>query len=544
MSKVAHYLQEHVMGEVMTSLDARRYFSTDGSIFTIAPAVIMYPRNENDVRKVARFAWQLAERGRIIPITARGSGTDQGGAAIGSGIILAFPAHLNRIIELDAKSGVVVVEPGANYGRVQQTLETHGRFLPPFPSSVEYSTLGGAVANNASGEKSLKYGDTRAYVKALRVVLANGEVIETYRLSKRELSKKLGLATFEGEIYRALDALIEENQSLIDKSILNVTKNSAGYDLLDIKTKEGFDLTPLFVGSQGTLGLVSEITLETETHNPKTNLLVGFFNDIQKAQKAILELRGLSSLPSAIEMVDDNLLQIVQKVNPNQLKDLIPTPMPRIILLVEFDEVSEHTQKRLVKKAHKILEKYAASQQEAKNDEEKENLWKIRHAAATVVAQSDTALKAVPVIEDGIVPPEAFSDYLTGVQELLKRNHLQAAVWGHAGDANLHMQPLLDLSQVGDRQKAIRLMDEYYALVIGLGGSTSAEHGDGRLRAPYLSKLYGPEVYGLFQKVKTIFDPYNILNPGVKVNASLEDIKPLIRHEYSLGAWYDHLPRS
>src|SRR5471030_1461546 len=145
MSKVAHYLQEHVLGEVMTSLDARRYFSTDGSIFTVAPAVVMYPRNENDVRKTARFSWQLAERGRIVPITARGSGTDQSGAAIGSGIVLIFPAHMNRIIEFDGKTGVATVEPGINYGKLQQTLQTHGRYLPPYPASLEYSTIGGAV---------------------------------------------------------------------------------------------------------------------------------------------------------------------------------------------------------------------------------------------------------------------------------------------------------------------------------------------------------------------------------------------------------------
>jgi FAD/FMN-containing dehydrogenase len=544
MSKVAHYLQEHVMGEVMTSVDARRYFSTDGSIFTVPPAVIMYPRNENDVRKTARFAWQLAERGRIIPITARGSGTDQAGAAIGSGIILAFPAHLNRIIELDTKTGVVVVEPGINYGKLQQTLETHGRFLPPFPASIEYSTIGGAVANNAAGEKSLKYGDTRAYVKALRVVLANGEVIETHRLNKRELNKKLGLATFEGEIYRALDALIEESQSVIGTTELNVTKNAAGYSLSGIKTKEGFDLTPLFVGSQGTLGIVTEVTLETEAHNSDTSLLAGFFDDVAKSQKAVLELRNLPSLPCAIEMVDDNLLRIVEKVNPNQLKDVIPMPLPRIVLLVEFDEANERVQKRLTKKARKILEKFATSMTEALSEEDKEKLWKIRHAAATVVAQSDSQAKAIPLIEDGVVPPEKYGEYVTRVQQLLQQQHVQAAVWGHAGDGNLHMQPLLDLAQVGDRQKAMRLMEEYYQIVIDLGGSTSGEHGDGRLRGPYLSKLYGAEAYGLFQKVKQIFDPYAILNPGVKVNVSLESIKPLMRHEYALGAWYDHLPHS
>ncbi len=129
MSKVAHYLQEHVSGEVVTSADARRYFSTDGSIFTVTPAVILYPRSENDVRKAARFSWQLAERGRVIPLTARGAGTDQSGAAIGEGIILAFTAHLNRIVEFNAKTGVVTVEPGINYGKLQQTLQTHGRFF-------------------------------------------------------------------------------------------------------------------------------------------------------------------------------------------------------------------------------------------------------------------------------------------------------------------------------------------------------------------------------------------------------------------------------
>jgi len=153
MSKVAHYLQEHLMGEVMTSPDARRFFATDASVLSMTPSVIVYPRNENDVRKTARFTWQLAERGRVIPITARGAGTDLSGAAIGSGIMLSFPAHMNKIMEFDTKSGYATVEPGTNYAKLQQTLHTHDRFLPPYPSSAEYSTVGGAVANNSSGEK-------------------------------------------------------------------------------------------------------------------------------------------------------------------------------------------------------------------------------------------------------------------------------------------------------------------------------------------------------------------------------------------------------
>lgn len=545
MSKVAHYLQEHLVGEVMISADARRYFSTDGSILSVQPGVVVYPRSENDVRKVARFTWQLAERGRVIPITARGAGTDQGGAALGSGIILAFPAHMHRILELDDKSGVVVVEPGTSYGKLQQALHTHERFLPPYPPSLEYSTIGGAVANNASGEKSVKYGSTRDFVKSLRVVLANGEVIETARLSKRDLNKKLGLSTFEGEIYRALDALLDEAQPVLDKMNLSVTKNSAGYFLDDIKRRDGsLDLTPLFVGSQGTLGIITEITMETEQFNPITTLLMAHFDDIEKAQSAILELRDLAEMPSAIEMVDGQLLAVVDKINPNLLKDIVPKPFPKVTLFVEFDNPSERLQKKLAKKARKILEHAATSVQVESEPLKQEQMWKVRQSSSTVISQSEGAARALPIIEDGVVPPERLREYIEGIYQMFERNHLQAALWGHAGDGNLHMQPVLDLAQVGDRQRAFRLLDEYYNLVISLGGTTSGGNGDGRLRAPYLQKLYGPEIYGLFTKVKQIFDPYGILNPGVKMNANLEAVKQQLRSGYSMDHLYDHMPRS
>jgi FAD/FMN-containing dehydrogenase len=544
MSKAAHYLQEHLLGEVMTSPDARKYFATDSSIFTVAPALVVYPRNENDVRKTARFTWQLAERGRVIPITPRGSGTDQSGAALGSGIMLAFPAHMNRIVELDPKNGTVVVEPGLNYGRLEQTLHTHERFLPPYPESYEYSTIGGAVANNASGQKTLKYGATRGFVKSLRVVLANGEVIETFRLSKRELNKKLGLSTFEGEIYRSLDKLLEESRETINKLDLGITKNSAGYDLMDIKRKDGsFDLTPLFVGSQGTLGIVTEITMDTEVYNPNKELFLAEFDSIEKAAQAILELRATPQLPSAIEMVDGQLLSLVDRLNPNQLKGVVEKPLPAVALLVEYDDEGRQ-QKKVVKRAEKLLEDLATRVQNASDATGQAKLWKVRDAAASVIAHSEGQLKAVPIIEDGIVPPEKLHELISGVYKIFAHEQLQVALWGHAGDGNIHMQPFLDLSQVGDRQKAFRIMDAYYQLVVGLGGSTSGEHGDGRLRAPYLPMVYGPEVYELFGKVKQIFDPYGTLNPGVKVNVRLEDVKPLVRGSYTLNHLYDHMPHS
>jgi len=544
MSKVAHYLQEHLVGEVMTSTDARRYFSTDASIFQLPPALVVYPRNENDVRKTARFTWQLAERGRIIPITARGAGTDQTGAALGTGIMLVFPAHMNRILELDTKANIVAVEPGILYGKLQQTLHTHGRFLPPYPASAEYSTVGGAIANNASGEKSIKYGDTRSYVHNLRVVLANGEVIETGRLGKRELSKKLGLATFEGEIYRSLDTLVEEHRELIERMQLNVSRNNAGYSLLDIKRRDGtFDLTPLFVGSQGTLGIITEASLGTEEHNPQTTLMLATFESLEQAHAAILELLALSDRPSAIELIDGNLLEQVYRLNPNQLKEVLAPPFPAVVLLVEFDS-KERQIKKQTKRTGKIFEKYAASVQLTSDPEQQQQLWKVRQASSMVLGHNEGLLRAVPIIDNCAVPVEQLRAYMEGIYQLFTANNLPLAIWGHAGDANLHVQPRLNLGQVGDRQKAFRLMEEYYKLVIKLGGSLSAESGDGRLHTPYLESLYGAEIYALLQKAKQIFDPYGTLNPGVKFGTSLEDIKAIVRQDYGLDHLYDHLPRS
>ena len=339
--------------------------------------------------------------------------------------------------------------------------------------------------------------------------------------------------------------MIEENKELITKSVLGVTKNSAGYDLADVRRKDGsFDLTPLIVGSQGTLAIVTEANLETEPHNSNTTLIAAFFDDLQVAEQVVLELRDLPEIPSALELVDENLLNFIQEHNPNQLKGIVDPPFHKLIILIEFDNPSERTQKRMAKKATKILSRYQVPYKVETEPFKREELWKIRHSAAAVISHTEGSTKALPIIEDGIVPVDKFQQYIQQVYKLFERYNLRAAIWGHAGNANLHMQPFLDLAQVGDRQKVFKIIDDYYRMVISLGGSTSGEHSDGRLRAPYLEALYGPEIYDLFKKVKKIFDPYGILNPGVKVNVTLDDIKPLLRQEYSMEHLYDHMPRS
>lgn len=545
MNKVAHYLQEHLIGEVFTSPDTRSYFATDGSIMRVVPSLVVYPRNENDMRKTARFTWQLAERGRVIPITARGMGTDLGGAAIGSGISLVFPAHMHKILELDPKSGVVAVQPGANFGKMQQTLHTHGRFVPVFPQSVEYTSVGGAVANNCSGERSGKYGSARDYVKGLRVVLANGELIETGRITKRELSKKIGLASLEGEIYRAIDTLIEDNKDII-KNMPPLPKiNSAGYAIGDVKRKDGsLDLTPLIVGSQGTLALISEIVFDSEAYNPETSVMTATFSTRSSALDAATELAQMSDGPAVIDFIDKHLLEEIYRVNPQLLKEVIETPLPEMMLYVEFDDDSSRQQKRLAKKARKVIEKHNGFLAIANEEHDIDRLKAVRDSGATMWTHVEGSARGLPIIDDAVVPPAQLLAFLGGIDEMMQRyNQLVYAVSGSALSGVVHVLPHLDMSQIGDRQKIFRFIDEFYTLVISLGGSISADHGDGRIRGSLLVNQYGEKIVELFELIKKSFDPYGILNPGVKIGTSLEEVKPLLRSDYSARQNLQHMPR-
>ena len=548
MNKIASYLKSHLSGDVLTSESARDFFSTDTSVLTIKPSLIVYPRNTNDIRKVARFAWQLAEKGHVLPITARGSGTDQAGAAIGNGIIMAFPAHLGKILELDTKQRLVRIQPGINFKSLQETLHTHGLFLPPYPASYKYSTVGGAIANNTAGEKSLKYGAMRRWVDRLEVVLANGEVIQTGRISKRELEKRKGVASLEGEIYRAVDGLITDNADLIKAhhSNLRTSKDSVGYALGEVKRKDGsFDLTPLFVGSQGTLGIITEAIVKVAPYAPQTELIVAGFGSIQDAVKATEDLLPLK--PSALEMVDKHLVTFVtEQSGANPLAPVFGSDavVPEVVLFAEFDDVAERVRHKAAKRAMKLLQSTAQQVVRSHNPEEQERLWAVRHSAATVTNYDKGGKASLPIIEDGVVPAAKLEEFITAVYDLYQRHHLEVALWGHAGDANIHMQPLLDLRKLTDRQKVFKLMDEYYRLVISMGGSIAAEHNDGRLRTPYVALQCGAELAGVYAELKKAFDPHGTLNPGVKTGTTLKDLAPLLRENYSLAHLADHLPRT
>lgn len=534
-------MRASLTGEVSVEKSTREFFSTDGSVFTIMPAAVVYPQNEADVTETVQLAAQAAASGEYYPITMRGKGTDQGGGALGEGLVMVMPAHMNHFLDITKQT--VTVQPGMVYKDLQHLLHSHGRFLPPYPASIDFATIGGAVSNNAAGEKTIKYGSTRDYVERLRVVLANGEIIETGRLSAKELRAKQKQTDFEGHIYRNIDYLIEENWDQLAEAYPKVSKNSAGYDLWHVKGPDGsFDLGQLIVGSQGTLGAVTEITLRHMPYNPNTHLLVGYFEGIEQAAQAVELIMPLK--PSALEIVDKHLLQFLHEHDPSQIEGLFPERLPGIVLLVQFDDEKQRQQASKAKKTMRVFQEYAYDAKLSTDPAEQTRLWKIRRGAAAIIWKFRGKKKALPIIEDGVVPLEQMPKFLEQVYKLFDKYELDIAVWGHAGNANFHLQPFMNLGSQVDRKKMFELMNDFYRMVIDMGGSTCGEHNDGRLRAPYLKRLYGEQLYGVFEDVKKVFDPLNIFNPGVKIGVALKDLPKLLRKEYSMQHLADHLPNN
>ncbi len=546
MNKVASYLQGHIAGEVFDGDAIRSTFSRDGSILAIKPSLVVYPRTTNDVRKVARFSWQLAEKGHVLSVTARGGGTDLTGAAIGKGIILSFPAHLNRILELDTKQRLVRVQPGVNFKSLQETLHTHGLFLPPFPASYEYSTIGGAIANNSGGVKSYKYGSMRSWVERLEVVLANGEIIQTGPVSKKVLTRKLGEPTLEGELYRAAAGLATENKAVFEAYLdqLRVPSDRVGYALDSIHRKNGtVDLTPLFVGSQGTLGIITEAIIKVAKYSPTSSLTVASFGSIREALEAADDIGAMK--PSVLELVDGDVYEFATKhfniTFPPELS--VGGVAPAALLFIECDDPSSKLKAKFNRQLHRILEDYSRQTITAKNFDELEKLWALRYATSSVLRYKSSGHSFVPVIEDAAVPRDLLGAFIEDAKALCKKHHVEALVWAHVGPSNVHILPLVDMSKVAHKQTIFKLMDEYYRMVVKIGGSIASEHGDGRLRAPFTKLQVGETLTKAYADLRKAVDPHGTMNPGVKTGSTIKDVVDNLASDYSLDRFSDVLPR-
>lgn len=530
MSKIADYLRERITGEISSEPALRAKFATDGSVFSIVPQVVIFPRTTNDVRKLARFTWRLAERGQVLPMTPRGGGTDTTGGAIGAGAVVLFPAHMSRILELDVKSRMVRVQPGLNLAALQEAMATHGLFLPTVSSDFKAATIGGAFGCNIAGTKAVKYGTLRDWTDRVELVLANGEVIQTGRISKHELNTKKGLQTMEGEIYRALDSLIEDNADAIQQFGETGGLNASGYAIDLVKQKDNsFDLTPLVVGSQGTLGIIAQAIVKLAPRPREVSLMAAALTSDQDLAALTEEILALE--PSELEFIDGETLQLIAEKDGGSLWKNVAKKLPKTMIFVEFDD---RNRARKIKKVAKILDAAGVIDARIATEwEDQESLRSIHHSVSTITNFSDRGTAALPIASDIAMAPAQISELVEALKKLLKRHHIECGIWGHLGSGIVSVRPLINLANLGQRQIVLKFLNELREVLGELGGSISGEFGDGRLLGAAAAEQNGEDMTKIFAQIKQIFDPYGTLNPGVKVAVDQKKLLEILRQEYN-----------
>lgn len=512
-NKVAVYLNEHLAGEATTVMADRDSYSVDGSFLHMRPELIVYPRLTNDIRKIARFAWQLAEKGHVLALTARGGGGDDTGGAIGNGVTIDTSRYMDAVFEYDAKQKLVRVQPGARVAGVQNALQLHGARLPELTEYAPTDTVGGAAG----------YGSLVDSLGEVEVVLASGEVLQTKQLNKRELSKKKGLSGFEGDIYRKLDALIDDNKELIEQE-LGGSEDVSGYARIrDVKTKQGFNLAPLLAGSQGTLGIVSEMILKAEFIGTHDSVVVAAFKDEAQACTALDAIMKLE--PRTCRLIDAEYFTYAASLGKKfewYEEAVSKSPLAGVVY-VEFSEFSARAASKKSRKCVKTLENLGGTCMHEENDATViSQLKTVKEVVSTYTAIPPSGVTAVSVIDGAHIPLHRYNDFVEASRELAKKRHVELPLSYNASNGTVSVRPHLQLSKVSEKQKIFKLLDEYAALVAEHEGALVGPNtNDGRSKTLATYKSMSSELQGLYQSIKEVFDPHGILNPGVKQPADL-----------------------
>jgi FAD/FMN-containing dehydrogenase len=528
-----------IKGDVTdNSADLAKY-SRDASIFEVRPQAIAFPKDADDIKRLVQYVAKNKAKDPSLSLTARAAGTDMGGGPLTESLLFDSTKYMNHISDLRDLS--VVVEPGVYYRDLEKLLNAHHLMFPSFPASKSLCAMGGILANNSGGEKSLSYGKTENYVTEMSVVLSDGNEYNFRELSEPELKQKMAQQNFEGEVYRRMFELIDQNYDEIKRAKPDVSKNSAGYYLWNVydRDKKTFNLNKLLVGSQGTLGMITKARIRLVKPKTHSELLVMFLRDLNPLADIVNALKPFH--PETYESFDDHTMSLAIRFLPDMIKRMkgnliklafqflpeawmaLTGGLPKLILIAEFTgDTEEEVTHRLVAAQAEVNKRFPIKTHITKSFEETEKYWTIRRESFNLLRQHSSGLQTAPFIDDIIVHPKDLPQFLPELNKIFaKYPHLIYTIAGHAGDANFHIIPLMDLSKQSEREIIFKLSDEVYDLVIKYHGSITGEHNDGLIRTPYLEKMYGPKIMELFRETKRIFDPHNIFNPGKKVHVDI-----------------------
>ena len=494
-------------GTYRDDLDARAAYSEAAGIGRVMPSAVAVPRNVEDVVALVRWA-----NATSAPLIARGSGSSMPGGAIGSGTIVDL-SRLDRIGVPDAAARRIAVGPGAIRNRVDAAARAARLRFPVDPSSGAFCSIGGMVSTNAAGARTMKYGATRRWVYALDCVFADGSRGTVRRGEQPPAS------TAVNRFLEDVAPSIREAAHHLEHPKLR--KNSSGYGLADF-ARTG-ELVDLLVGSEGTLALVVGIELDLAPIPAATASVLASFTSLETAAVATEKARSAGA--SACELLDRTFLDVAARGGP------LPIPVgTEAALLIELEGDDASSAARSAQMLAMELEAVGATSVAiGLSADEEHRLWELRHAASPILSRLDPSLKSMQFIEDGVVPPDRIAEYVRGVRAALAAHDTVGVIFGHAGDAHMHVNPLVDVRREGWRDRVTGILRDVVDLTARLGGSLAGEHGDGSLRAPLLERTTPAHILELARRVKHAFDPSGLLNPGVKVplagQAPFHDIK-------------------
>jgi FAD/FMN-containing dehydrogenase/Fe-S oxidoreductase len=526
-------LSSEVQGEVRFDPASRGIYSTDAGPYQIIPDGVVIPRDAEDVKTTLRVC-----REHGVPITARGGGTSQAGQTVGRGIQLDFSKYMRAVLEVDADRRRVRVQPGIVVAELNEELAPLGLELPLDLSTANRATIGGMIANNSSGTRSVLYGMTVDYVESLEVLLADGSVAEFEPVTAQEFRARATRPGAEGTWYRTVAELTEELGDEIRFRFPRVFRRVGGYSLdafvLDANGRplplaadrhhptlrpvqpedRPLNLCRLIAGSEGTLGLILSATLRL-TPLPRARVLgVAQFATLRDALSATSEI--LRHGPSAVEVMDRPLLEMTAgKPEFEPLRDFIVGD-PGAILIIEFIGDSAHVLQERLEGVADALRGHdpGAAFHRALDPASQARVWKLRKAGLGLSMSQTGDTKGVSFVEDTAVHPGDLPDYIDAFQEILARHQARAVFYAHASVGLMHVRPAIDMKTEEGVARFESIASDVADLVLRFGGSLSAEHGDGMTRSPFQERMYGAELYEGFRRLKKALDPDGILNPG------------------------------
>lgn len=546
-------LKTKFKGEIETDVATREKYSHDASMFEIMPQVVVAPKDAADIQLLVKLATKHKKSIPDLSLTARSAGTDMAGGAINDSVIIDFNRHLTTLYDVSPTEAHA--QPGMFYRDFEKATLAEGALMPSYPASRELATIGGMIGNNSGGEKSLEYGKTEDFVNELKVVFADGNEYVVKPLHEKELKSKLAQKDFEGEIYRRVFELCEKNYDEIKAAKPQVSKNSMGYTLWKVWDRETkiFDLTKLIVGSEGTLGMVTDIKFRLVPARAHSGLLVLFLKNINDLGELIPAV--LKHKPATFESFDDATLLLSIRFMPSFLKmlgwkrfirlliSLIPDGLqlvrgiPKLVLMVEFNADTEEEVRQKVKALHSDLARYRARYEingfeETPTAGKSEKFWIMRRNSFQILRSKVKDKHTAPFIDDFCVPPKHLAEFLPELQKIIKKYKLFATIAGHMGDGNFHVIPLMKFEDPKERAKIQPAQKEVNELVLKYHGSLSGEHNDGLVRGPWLEQQFGEQITDHMRSIKQIFDPTNIFNPHKKTDANWEYSMSKLREHF------------